>query len=77
MTDEELQQTLTGIREMYKEQFPKKSDDEIDQMILDSFFRAFCEGKLDRESLCALTVAMGYEPDEDVLDQIEKEMSDE
>ena len=42
-------------------------------MILDVFFQAFCEDKMDRRDLTALTNALGYDVKDEILDQVEEE----
>ena len=73
MNDEELRQTMKEMHEAFKQKFPKKSDEEIDQMMLDMFFKAFCEDKMYKEDLMAITYVLGYTPREDILDEIERE----
>ena len=73
MSEEEAKQTLEQIKEEFKRLYPNKDDEEIEEMILDMLFRAFCEDVITREDLCGLTELLGYEPDEDVLDQVENE----
>ena len=44
-----------------------KTEEEIDEIILDGFFKAFCDGKISREDLVAIAEAMGYEPTEEFM----------
>ena len=63
MTDEEIRSTLEQIKAQIKAkpENQNKSDDEIDEMILDSFYKAYTEGKMSKEDLGGLAQAMGYE----------------
>ena len=73
MNEKETKQLIKDLREQFKRKFSKKNDKEIDHMILDVFFQAFCEDKMDRKDLTTLTNALGYGVNDDVLDQVEKE----
>ena len=73
MNEKEIKQLIKQMREQFSSIEKGKSEEEIDQMILDVFFRGYCEDKMSREDLTALTAALGYEVNDDVLDQIEKE----
>lgn len=63
MNDEELRSTLEQIKAQVKAkpENQDKSDDEIDGMILESFYKAYTEGKMTKEDLGGLAEAMGYE----------------
>lgn len=67
MNDEELRSTLEQIKAQVKAkpENQDKTDDEIDEMILDSFYKAYTEGKMSKEDLGGLAEAMGYEFTED------------
>ena len=73
MNEEEVMKTLNQIRKQLKEKYSDKSDEEIDEMMLDAFFKAYCDNQMTREDLTALTVVMGYGINDEVLDQVEKE----
>ena len=73
MNEKEIKTLIKQLKQQFKKQYPKRSDEEVEKMILDVFFQAYCEDKMDREDLTTLTMAMGYAVDNDVLDQIEKE----
>lgn len=73
MNEKEIETLITQMRQQFKKHFPKKSDLEIDKMILDVFFKAFCEDKMSREDLTTLTNFMGFETNEEILDEVEKE----
>ena len=66
MNDEEIRSTIEQIKAQVKAnpENKDKSDDEIDELILDSFFKSYTEGKMTKEDLLGLAEAMGYEPDE-------------
>ena len=75
-------QVLSQIKEQVKAkpENRNKTEEEIDEIMLDGFFKAFCDGKMSREDLAAIAEAMGYEPTEefmndptpDPIDQIKK-----
>ena len=73
MEEKEIELIIKELRAQYKKANKGKTDEEVDRIILDVYFKAFCEDRIDRESLCGLVERMGYEPNEEVLDQIEKE----
>lgn len=66
MKDEEIRSTIEQIKAQVKAnpENKDKSDDEIDELILDSFFKTYTEGGMTKEDLLGLAEAMGYEPDE-------------
>lgn len=63
MNDEEIRSNIEQIKAQVKAkpENQDKSEDEIDELVLDSFFKAFTEGKLSKEDLENLAGAMGYE----------------
>ena len=63
MNDEEIRSTLEQIKAQVKAkpENKDKTDDEIDEMILDSFYKAYTDGKMTKEDLGGLAQAMGYE----------------
>lgn len=63
MNDEEIRSTLEQIKAQVKAkpENQNKSDDEIDQMILEAFYKAYTEGQMTKEDLGGLAQAMGYE----------------
>ena len=67
MNPEEIRSTLEQIKAQVKAkpENAEKSDDEIDEMILDAFFKAYTEGQMTKEDLGGLAEAMGYEFTED------------
>ena len=73
MNHREIMQLIKQMREQFKRSCPSKSDEEIDKMILDVFFKAYCEDKMDREDLTTLTNALGYGINKEILDEIERE----
>ena len=73
MNEKQINAMLKQLRAQFKKQNPGKSAEQIDEMILDLFFKMYCYDKMDRHDLTTLTEAMGYEVKDDVLDEIEKE----
>ena len=71
--EEQVKKELERIRKEQKARFPDKTDEEIDELILNAFFQAYCENEMSREDLTGLTIAMGYEVVDEVLDKVEKE----
>lgn len=63
MNDEEIRSTLEQIKAQVKAkpENQNKSDDEIDEMILESFYKAYTDGKMTKEDLGGLAQALGYE----------------
>ena len=63
MNDEEIRSTLEQIKAQVKAkpENKDKSDDEIDELILESFYKAYTDGKMTKEDLGGLAQAMGYE----------------
>lgn len=77
MNEKEIKQLIKQLRNQFRAKFKDKSEEEIDGMILDMFFKAFCEDKMSREDLTVLTEVMGYEAKKEILDEIEKEKKGE
>ncbi len=75
MNEKQVKALIAQLKQQFKAKFRNKTDKEIDEMILDMFFGAFCEDKMSREDLTALTMAMGHEVKDDVLDEVEREKS--
>ena len=73
MNNEQIKTLIKQMRSQFKAMYKNKNDDEIDRMILDVFFQAFCEKKMYRDDLTTLTNALGYEINDDVIDQVEKD----
>jgi len=67
MNDEEIRKTIEEVKAQVKAkpENQEKSEDEIDEMILDGFFKAYTEGKMSKEDLEAIAGTMGYEFTED------------
>lgn len=63
MNDEELRSTIEQVKAQVKAkpENAEKSEDEVDEMILDEFFKSYTEGKMSKEDLGAIADAMGYE----------------
>lgn len=73
MNEKEMQQLIKQMRQQFGSIKKGSAEEEIDQMILDVFFRGYCENKMSREDLTTLTSALGCEVKDEILDQIEKE----
>ena len=73
MNEKEIKKTLSDIKNMIKEKYPNETEKQIEHRMLDMFFKAYCDDAICREDLTALTMALGYEVKNDVLDQVEKE----
>lgn len=73
MNDEEIRSTIEQIKAQVKAnpEHKDKSDDEIDELILDAFFKAYTEGEMTKEDLLGLAEVMGYEADEAFLNDPE------
>ena len=71
MNPEEIRSTLEQIKAQVKAkpENAQKSDDEIDEMILESFYKAYTDGKMTKEDLGGLAEMMGYEFTEE-FDQV-------
>ena len=73
MKEKEIVKMLKELREHFKKKRPNSTEEEIEHMMLDLFFRMYCEDKMDRDDLTTLTKMLGYEVKDDVLNEIEKE----
>ena len=73
MNEQEIRNLIRDLRAQFKKAYKGKSEDDIDHMILDMFFKSYCDDKICREDLETLTIAMGYEPVKKVLDEIERQ----
>lgn len=73
MNENEIKELIKGLKTFYKKNNPDASEEEIEHMILDVFFKAYCENRMDKKDLSTLTNALGYRVKEDIIDQIEKE----
>ena len=73
MNEKQIRELITQLRQQFKAKNRDKSDEEIDKMILDVFFKAYCEDKMDREDLTTLTEVLGYQVNDEILDEIERE----
>lgn len=73
MNQKELKKTLNEIKGAIKKNKPNLSEKEINKTLLDNFFRSYCDDEITRDDLEAVTIALGYEINEEVLDEIEKE----
>ena len=72
MNEKQINATIKQLKQQLSKKYKTKTEEEIEKMILDMFFKAFCEDKISREDLTVLTMAMGYEVKDDILDEIEK-----
>ena len=73
MNEKQIRELIAQLRQQFKAKYRSKSDEEIDKMILDVFFKAYCEDKMDRENLTTLTEVLGYQVNDEILDEIERE----
>ena len=73
MNEKEIRELIKQLKAQFRAKYKSSSEEEIEHMILDMFFQAFCEDKMDREDLTVLTEVLGYQVDDKVLDEIEKE----
>ena len=73
MNEKQIRELIAQLRQQFKAKNRDKSDEEIDKMILDVFFKAYCEDKMDREDLTTLTKVLGYQVNDEILDEIERE----
>lgn len=67
MNEEEIRTAVEEIKAQLKakEEYKDKSDDELDEVMLDGFFKAYTEGKMSKDDLGAIIGVMGYEFTED------------
>ena len=63
MNDEEIRSTIEQVRAQVKAkpENKEKTEDEIDEMIIDSFFQAYTKGEMTKEDLGGILQTMGYE----------------
>ena len=73
MNKQEIMQLINQLKQQFKSKHPNMSDEDIEHMVLKLFFQMFCEDKMDRQDLTALTRALGYNVNDNVLDQIEQD----
>lgn len=73
MNEKQIRELIAQLRQQFKARNRDKSDEEIDKMILDVFFKAYCEDKMDRADLTTLTEVLGYQVNDEILDEIERE----
>ena len=71
MNEKEIYALIDQLRQQFRKINKNASEEEIDKMILDVFFQAYVEDEMDRDDLRTLTNALGYETNEDVLDQVD------
>ena len=85
MNDEEIRSTIEQMKAQIKAkpENKEKSDDEIEEMMLDAFFKSYTEGEMSKEDLLGIAEAMGYGPtdefenDENAPMNVEAEAGDE
>lgn len=63
MNDEELRMNVEEIKAQVKAkpENKDKSDDEIDEILLEGYFKAYTDGKLSKDDLENIIGSMGYE----------------
>lgn len=71
MNEKEIYALIDQLRQQFRKINKNASEEEIDKMILDVFFQAYVEDEMDRDDLRTLTNALGYETNEDILDQVD------
>jgi len=79
MDEKELRETITEIKKQVwaKEENKNKSEDEIDEIILDGFFEAYTEGKMSKSDLESIAGVLGYELTDDFDKEAPEEVKDE
>ncbi len=72
--NEEIRSTLEQIKAQLKAkpENKDKSDDEIDEMMLDGFLKAFDNGEMEKDDLFGIMDLMGYEPTKEFEAEVEK-----
>ena len=72
--NEEIRSTLEQIKAQLKAkpENKEKSDDEISEMMLDGFLKAFDNGEMEKDDLFGIMDLMGYEPTEEFKSEVEK-----
>ncbi len=73
MNEQEIRAFLKKLREQLHNKYKNKDDEEIDAIILDGFFKSYLDDEMCRNDLEVLTLAMGYEPKKEVLDEIDRQ----
>ena len=73
LTNEQIKALTKEMRQTFGRSCRGKTEKEIDELILHAFFVSLCEDNISREDLTKLTKEMGYEVNDDVLDQVEKD----
>ena len=73
MNEKEIKKTIEQIKKQMRAKYKGKSEEELEHMLLDAFFKAFCEDEMSKDDLIAITCVMGYEPNYEILDKIEEE----
>lgn len=73
MNEREIKKLIMDLKDQFTRGCPNKTKEEIEEMVLDVFFQAFLEDKMDRDDLRTLTNAMGYDLNEKIIDQVEED----
>ena len=77
MNEQQIRATIKQLQQQLGKKYKAKTEEEINEMILDMFFQAFCEDHISREDLTAFTEIMGYRVNDDILDEIEKQKKEQ
>lgn len=77
MDEQEIKTTIEAIKQQMRKKYRGKSEEELDKMLLDAFFKAYCDDEMSKDDLIALTCVMGYEPKYEILDEIEEQKKGE
>lgn len=77
MDNEELTSTIEEVKAQLKAkpENAEKSDDEIDEIMLDGFFKATTEGKMSLDDLEAIMGVLGYEFEDGIKDELQSGLS--
>ena len=73
MNKEQIFQLINQLKTQFKKGYPNKTDDEIDEMVLDVFLETYYEDKCDKHDLIILAGALGYTLHMDLVDEAKRE----
>ena len=72
MNEKEIYELINQLREYFKSEHKDKTDEEIDRIILNMFISMHRDDKMSKEDLITLSIALGYELDEEKIESIKK-----
>ena len=75
--DEMFEKWLKGFKEEVRQQFKPKSEEELNEMVLDSMFYGFQQGELRRADLAKAAKILGYEVSEEFINDPHPDPIDE